>query len=94
MRYVKCQTDTEFTLDKSRVLWYSEGMEELTINQLVAAATYSLMTLLVIAFALADVDRSSSFYEIRKIILRTAGITVFVLFLVRLVVILSMLMER
>ena len=94
MRYVKCQTDTEFTLDKSRVLWYSEGMEELTINQLVAAATYSLMMLLVIAFALADVDRSSSFYEIRKIILRAAGITVFVLFLVRLVVILSMLMER
>jgi len=67
-------------------------MEEIIINRLVAAAVNSLATLLVIALALAEVDRSSSFYSIRKMILQVAGITTAVFLVIRLVVILSMLL--
>jgi hypothetical protein len=67
-------------------------MEEITINRLVAAAVNSLATLLVIALALVDVDRSSSFYSIRKTILQVAGITTAVFLVIRLVVILFMLL--
>jgi len=92
LRYVKCQTDTEFTLDKSRVLWYSVGMNEIPLNNLIADALRSLAILCVVALALKDAAPSSAFYAMRKTILSVAGITVAASLVLKLAAILSRLL--